>query len=119
MTKQEEIREGIALRLYEASVKWTGLDTYPQWDETYDAIRDDWRRQADGYLSYLHSQGVVIKTGGIQEIIRGAADPIAYKADNIGISWERSAPCYKLFKDAGYVAVEPLISEVKSNGLQN
>jgi len=47
----------------------------------------------------------------IREIVGGAADPEAYAADKVGVSWERSAPIFGDFKRAGYVAVEPLIED--------
>ena len=58
--KRQKIKQGIARKLYETCVAWTGTDWYPSWDETKEEIRFDWRKTADEWLGYLHSQGLVI-----------------------------------------------------------
>ena len=66
----------------------------------------------DNVWAYLHSQGVVIKVGGISEdLAQTASQPETYYADKVGMSWERDNHIFKAFKQAGYVAVEPLLKE--------
>lgn len=59
MTKQEKIREGMAMIVYNKD-----LDSQPAipFNKQSDEIRGVWLEYADEILSYLHSQGVVIKT---------------------------------------------------------
>ena len=90
MTKQEKIREGIAIRIHPTK---------------YDYV------VADEILSYLHSQGVVIKVGEIKEVTATASHPETFIVQGNGIfltSTERTAFVYKALKQAGYAAVEQL-----------
>ena len=58
MTKQEEIREGIAKVCY-CYYPWAELIP---WDETDIEDRAECYLQAESLLSYLHSKGVVVRT---------------------------------------------------------
>lgn len=89
ITKQEEIKKGLIKFFTPPN---TTLKGEPILKENIEGV-------VTSLLEYLDSQGVVIKAGGI-------SDNLAQTADGIGVSGERSS-C--VFKDAGYVAVEPLI----------
>lgn len=63
---REEIREGIAQRLHtqERAILRVTCETSPYnrfWDELTEEDRDEYRKIAKTFISYLHSQGVVIK----------------------------------------------------------
>jgi len=124
VTKQEERREGIAKICQECE--------FPYWSwETLDLdVREDYLNQADKILSYLHSQGVVIRVD--RELPDSAYDSLIFPTtiEEAGkfltdkgltdreksaisgtiarLGWEN---CAKAMDDAGYVAVEPLIKE--------
>ncbi len=114
-SKQEEIREGIAKDLAVIDAREHAEFQYCTREDVWQATLDN--GMADLYLEDahlimvgLHSQGVVIKVAEIQEISRGgAADPEAYAAPGVGVSWERSSSTFRAFKDADYVATMPLI----------
>jgi len=89
MTKQEEIREGIAMRL-----GITGTPSKEQWDLAF--TRGVYRRWADELLVYLHSQGVELKVK-CPHCIRGQ-----FGDEVIGVS-----PCYHCNSE-GYI-MESLI----------
>ena len=59
-----------------------------------------------GARELLAKEGYVKQIGCIRELPRAAADPEAFVADGIGVSWERSAPIFREFMEAGYVQVE-------------
>ena len=63
MAKQEEIREGIAKQLCEIDLLFCGKnwEDIPEESRPSEKDRNYYRRQAVGFLNYLHSQGVVIK----------------------------------------------------------
>jgi len=113
-SRQQEIREGIAL-LIPTDCDKCYLDGNREVRSGCDDLEEPGSPcllqlfLAKEYLTYLHSQGAVLKVGEIREIIRGAADPEAYIADGLGVSWERSAPYFRQFKEAGYTLTEPLI----------
>lgn len=129
MTKQEKIREGMAERAHLTWQRWMAY-MFTHLDEEHS---ERWKRQAstaykdlseeekesdrsiaDEHFRYLHSQGVVIKVGGISEDLAETASQCeTYYADRVGMSWERDNYVFRAFKEAGYVAVEPLIREVK------
>ena len=102
MTKQEEIREGIAFESF-----WIDcgagdrIDARVYWDADAKA-REEWRHRADLLIAHLNSQGVVIKADRelpkLNETYKdfGGNDSI----------WEEAQQ--DMLK-AGYVAVEPLI----------
>lgn len=115
MTKQEEIREDEARTFYENSdicktIAWLDLPA-----ET----KDSFFHKADNLLYRLHSQGCVLKVDEIKEILPdSAAENVRYQATGNGIfllSSDRTSSVYKAFKDAGYVAVEPLIMDSHRN----
>ena len=97
MSKQEDIMEHIATQF--AVARQEG------------ALRrfTDGKSDAMDLMDYLRSQGMVIKVGDIEEIVGTTSDPEAYSAYGVGVSSERSAPTFRMFKEAGYVATEPLI----------
>ena len=74
---------------------------------------DDFWKATDNLLQYLHSQGVVVKVGEISEdVAQTASDSVKYFAQGGGIAMmltPKSVDVFKAFKDAGFVAVEPLI----------
>lgn len=116
MTKQEEIREGIAKIVDGALARETlivldfdaekvkGLkDWTPARQEAHYALRES---TITGILSYLHSQGVVIKVEG----------ELPTDKNFYGVAKDNMlAGCYYHgqidMKEAGYVAVEPIIKE--------
>ena len=55
MSKQEEIREGIARELFNFN------NPYEEWNKMSQQTHDIFRGRAGRLLSYLHSQGVAIK----------------------------------------------------------
>lgn len=110
MASREEIREGL---------------TKQEWIQKYleDILADAWRKgahkqgidvteEAEHARLHLSKWGVVLKVGEIQEIPHAAASPDAFYAPGIGVTWERDAPVFRLFKEAGYTLSERLI-EVK------
>lgn len=111
MGKQEEIRAGLAERIYRMAPGWQAGYEYIPFQDAPPIVREQYLRKADEWCAYLHSMGVVIKVGEIRELQRAAANSPAYVADRIGVSWERSAPIFGDFMKAGYVSVEPLIKE--------
>ena len=108
MTEQEEIREGVAERLYKMCAKWTGV-WYPPWNEAREEIRNDWRNTATEYLQYLASEGGVLKVE--RELPGTLIDELEYGwATCTDFRWGVSAAQKDMLK-AGYEAVEPLIGE--------
>ena len=111
MTKQEEIREGIA------RIGLGGINPLKN------ALPNEYGYKiADDILSYLHSQGVVIKVK--REL--PYTIPVLPKFLKRGIITDDDLLEYARVTEvlnrmeyikAGYVAVEPLIEEVKDNGL--
>jgi len=105
MTRQEKIREGVAEQFYGGHCEPESRKSY----EWYCAVDN-----AAQTLSYLHSQGVVIKVEG------------EYTSDFIcddymdGLGWlteHGRVPTYReldrFIRALGYEAVEPLIGEAK------
>ncbi len=117
MTEQDIIREGIAQWLYcQYRERRVGENWTFDWEKVSEEIKDKFREHAKNLAHYLHSQGVVIKVGGISDdLAETASQSPTYYAHGVGISWERSNYIFKAFKDAGYVAVEPLIEEAKND----
>ncbi len=115
MTKQEKIREGIA-----EIVRDCGIRRF-QKEKPY-AMHELLTDCADAVLSYLHSQGVVIKVEGelpIEAIIQALDNDIS---DRRGLKWEwdkiddevmakLKSEWATIFQRllTGYKAVEPLI----------
>ena len=101
MTKQEEIREGIAIKL------WLELDqilrVFPQrsWKQMPEEIKERYRKAADTVMRYEHLEGVVIK-------VERELPKREWYNDWGGKSGKAG---YDLALDdmAGYGAVEPLI----------
>ena len=97
MTKQEEIREGIARRL---PIVGTG--------------KPDWVL-AGILLNYLHSKGVVIKVGEISDdLAQTASESPKYFAQGNGIalvSSEKTFHIFEAFKGMNFAAVERLVEE--------
>ena len=63
MTKQEEIRENLAEVL-----SFSHEPDEPEWAEMDEHKKRGYRNESLNILSYLHSQGVVIKVEGMGEI---------------------------------------------------
>ena len=100
MTKQEEIRKGIAKRLYAEHYSISKEDTF---ETTYKRYQVECLDMADVALSYLHSQGGVMKVDkGLPENVVQEFSP---EYDN---GYHRGE--MDMLK-AGYVATEPLIKE--------
>ncbi len=103
MTKQEEIREGIARRFHTKDrvlfkIMDEGNPSNCMWDELPECRKNFYRREADGFLSYLHFQGAVLKVD--RELPR-----ILVKASHV----EDVRRIQAAILDAGYVATIPLI----------
>lgn len=64
MTKQEEIREGIARECLKSLklVMGFGMYNFGHWESLTEKEKQSYFYMADQILSYLHSQGIVIKT---------------------------------------------------------
>ncbi len=78
MTKQEEIREKLAEQLY----YWKEGSNYAcEWSKLLQAFKDYYLNGADQVLTYLHSQGVVIK------VDRELPDK-AWYCDDCNQAWE-------------------------------
>ncbi len=109
MTKQEKVREGIA-KLTEDRFRFPAEEAGLVWDKNFNYML------ASDILSYLHSQGIVIKVAEISDdLAQTASESPKYFAqgkDMALISTERTFHIFKNFKDMGYVAVDSLI-EVK------
>ena len=100
MTKQEEIREGIAKQLFANFDAIYRIDrrTWEQLSK-FNNIKQWWLTQADKILSYLHSKGVVIKV-----FCRNCQHGYVIHRTNK----TRCSVC----KGKGYVVAELLIEEV-------
>jgi len=66
MNKQQEIREGLALRIHtvERTIFKMVKETSPcncSWEELEQRFKDNYYMMADDFRRYLHSQGVVVK----------------------------------------------------------
>ena len=122
MTKQDIIREGIGKILdigngdSGAAFLWCGCYEGDLGGE-YPKARE---MALDNILSYLHSQGVVIKVDEVSNDLAQTASEspryIARGKDPAGVkmalvSIEKTAHVFKGFKDMGYAAVEPLVEE--------
>lgn len=96
MTKQEEIREGIARELYYQETD----GGYILWCDLPEDAKGEYRNRAIKLMVKLHSQGVVIRVDSDTETIARLLDsdrPFAVRF-------------IKELKDkAGYVVVKPLI----------
>ena len=109
MTKQEEIREGVAgidfcwnlcgERAYECNMQATCPALLGRGKERS-------LRKVDHILAYLHSQGVVIKVDRDSAYCRIPIDKVPLSGNGAHVEVSELAK-------AGYVAVEPLIKEGK------
>ncbi len=110
MTKQEEIREGIAEELAKIPKGYIGI-TDPEWHERR-LVKA--RVQARAVIDYLHSQGVVIKIE--KELPLPKWEEVESTALGVDFdTWAKmiamlGATLERLTK-AGYVGTEPLIGE--------
>lgn len=110
MTKQEEIREGMAKKLCLCdALDWEQL---PESGYANSKDRAYYRRLAASILQDLHSQGCVLKVD--RELPKNPFHELEL-VDDVYIhrsrKIHRAAQQYML--NAGYVAVEPLIEEKK------
>ena len=98
MTKQEEIREGLAKSGYER-----------MFDASWDELRHNsverhlWLMVADTQMAYLHSQGVVLKVEGDEPYCKEHPHEVNLNCFICGIKVGKRHP----------VSVEPLIKEEK------
>lgn len=101
MTKQEEIQrylEDVLNKAWRLGKEGKGIDL---------------TKEAKASMNQLSLWGVVLKVGEISDdIAETAAQGETRTAYKVGISWERNVHMYRIFKEAGYEAVEPLIKEV-------
>ena len=106
MTKREEIREGIALRLHtrERSLLKVVYEVSPcncTWEELSGINKGYYREDAEWLMKYLHSQGVVIES--------------KVSLQGIKIPPEVPIPIWAKCRDARYRAgfrrTQPLIGE--------
>ncbi len=86
MTKQEEIREGLARRMFDSEMSRDQVFGVATREKAWLEERENYLSRAFNDLHYLHSQGVVIKSY------------------SLGISHPHLA---------AYYAVEPLVKETK------
>ena len=98
--KREKIREGIE-KLTEDRFRSPAEGAGLNWDRSFN------RLLAEDILSYLHSQGIVIKVDRELPIVPQAA--IAPMYDKVFLEGINAGQ-YNMLK-AGYVAVEPLVTE--------
>ena len=114
MTKQEEIREGVAKQFFiDQRTSYEYIYRYPSWEELGESAKQPFLDKADYILSYLHSQGVVIKVwrGFPRCPNQPAEDGIT---EHNFVKREAWIGCREQLLKAGFVAVEPLIlSEVR------
>ncbi len=102
MTKQEEIREGIA-KLTEDRFRFPAEEAGLIWDKNFNYML------ASNILSYLHSQGVVIK---VDRELPSLTD--ASRCSPGSYTWNKHIAEFNYQQDmlrAGYGAFEPLIEE--------
>ena len=110
MTKQEEIREGIAEFLWKRGAKHTrfwpfsALEKVEKESPYLKGTRQAYLKKVDQLLSYLHSQGVVIK------VERELPQCPSNRDDTVRLIWEEAQ---QAMLNAGFTATEPLIEEVK------
>jgi len=108
--RREDIREELAKSEFELVLHLADKHDFPMiaytWEKLEPRIKEYYYRLADKQLQYLHSQGLVLKTD--RELGFARVD---------GIGRELWYDGYKAamddFKEAGFVAVEPLISPPK------
>ena len=105
MTKQEEIREGVTILIEEETTFIEGEYSPLAGPITSDTRELDCEPSylASKILSYLHSQGVVIKVERELPIKIAGQENISYCAGY-------HDACHQRLK-AGYVAVEPLVKD--------
>ena len=107
MTKQEEIREGLAVRLHtqERSTLRVTYETSPyncSWELLLETQREEYRNTAENvFMGYLHSKGVVFKVDRELPRCGHVGLSVAHGDDN---------PICPLL-EAGFVFVGPLIKE--------
>ena len=99
MSKQEEIREGVAIKLYGWLHSSGSPDRHSK--KVPEVVRTGYRKRADELLEDLASEGVVLKVD--REL------PI----NTCGDDYDCYESCHLIAQEdmlkAGYVAVEPLI----------
>ena len=103
MNKQEEIREGIAKRV---------CCLNPQECGTCKKCPDEWEdvaEQVDEILSYLHSQGVVIKVN--RELPETLTIEVLDDTGFLGFRNSKRKFLRVKLAETGCVAVEPIINE--------
>ena len=99
MTKQEEIQEGLAVKL--ASFEGRKYWQMPDVDKEY------WLTQSSASLQYLHSQGVVIKVDRQLPRLKSITSEATVEEKSaflLGLKYAQEG-----IIEAGYVAVESLI----------
>ncbi len=97
MNKQEEIREGIkAILASDLSVHIQAKGLSLDQSDFTSALDNAWEERVNEILSYLHSQGVVIKVDGeLPELLISDEGVYAVKHDS----------------KAGYTKTEPLVKK--------
>ncbi len=101
--KQEEIREGYArrLRTYKLNeVEGHSEDRISPWDECSAFTKKHWLKDADEWLAYLDSEGVVIKGGNLS--------PNPYRDVDFHLAVAFDEGKYSVFN-----SLEPLIEDGK------
>jgi|WetSurMetagenome_2_1015567.scaffolds.fasta_scaffold462637_2 hypothetical protein len=109
-----DIVEVVAKELFNITFEVTQGEGFKvsEYSELEEVYKVAWRKSARSLLLKLQDEyGVVRKVGEIQQLERNAADNEAFVAPGVGWSWERDSSVFKMFKQAGYVRVEPLIKE--------
>lgn len=109
MTKQEKIREGLAIKLCDFDLFMTGKgwEDVPEKSHPSRKDRNFYRKNVDSFFAYLKSQGVVIKVESkFPEWLKfkWAHNPCMIKQTDIDAAFE-----FDLIEDAGYTLTEELI----------
>jgi len=104
MTKQEEIREGIAKDIH----YWhtTGTEDWDRPESWHGPKIENYYEAADTILNNLHSQGCVLKVDRDSVYCN-------IPMDKVPLSGKTAYVETKELEKAGYVAVEPLIEETR------
>jgi len=100
ITKQEKIKEGMAERLYKEAPGWKNYQYVP-FKDAPEVVREQYLREADKWLIWLDSQGVVMQVERELPEYSTLDDPVC------------CAGCHESEQvnmlEAGFVATESLI----------
>jgi len=112
MDKRETIREGFAqLDWEESQEEWIRANDDFAWENISESDRESMRERADMFLSYLHSQGLVIQVE--RELPNWISSCPSANSETCKTCDNCEIFDFALFDiiEAGYAAVEKLIGE--------